>query len=85
MAEEVTQRKEWGVAADIRKLISDDAGNLSSIRAVPFFGSVLVFGVWAYVCVRKAELYHFEAILAFLSSLWLFKAGQKWGENRNPG
>ena len=73
---------EWGVAADIRKILSDDNGNLSAIRTVPVLGTTNAFAVWTYICVTKGQLYFFVEILAFLSSLLLYKTAQKYIESK---
>jgi len=77
---------EWGIAADIRKIISDDAGNLSSKRVLAVLWGVGVFVVWAFVSVKKGEMtpLAWEHVGIVLSLAGVVAAG-KWGEKPPAG
>lgn len=72
---------EWGIAADIRKILSDDAGNLSSKRVLAVTWGLGVFIVWALVSVKKGEMapLAWEHVGIVLSLSGVVAAG-KWGE-----
>lgn len=77
--------KEWGIAADIRRIISDDAGNLSSKRVLAVAWGIGVLCIWSYVSIRKRELapISWEQAGLVLSLAGVVAAG-KWGE-KPPG
>ena len=73
--------KEWGVAADIRKILSDDSGNLSSKRvlSVGWGGSVL--GVWVYTSLHTGTVATIPwEVCGLVLSLGGITAAGKWGE-----
>jgi hypothetical protein len=80
----MADKQEWGIAADIRKILSDDNGNLSSKRVLAVLWGVGVFFVWAFVSVRKGEMapLAWEHVGIVLSLAGVVAAG-KWGEK--PG
>jgi hypothetical protein len=60
-------------------------GDFSSIRLLSIVWVLGIFTVWAYVTIRtRTCLTISPEILAFASSLVLYKVGQKFGE-KPPG
>jgi len=77
---------EWGIAADIRAILSDDAGHLSSKRVLAVTWGLGVFAVWAAVSIRKGEMapLAWEHVGIVLSLAGVVAAG-KWGEKPPAG
>ena len=87
-----TERKEWGIAADLRtllsfysKMLSDDVGNVSLKRWVGFLPGTIVPITWAYLCIRnnKVEALPWEIILFVLGAAGIVALG-KMGEQKPP-
>lgn len=61
-------------------------GDFSSIRLLAIVWVLGIFVVWAFVTIRTRVCLTISAeILAFASSLVLYKVGQKWGEKPKDG
>lgn len=81
----MTERSEWGIAADIRKILSDDAGNLSSKRVLAVTWGLGEFAVWAYVSVKTGTMAPIALEQAgLILSLASVVAAGKWGEKPPP-
>jgi len=78
--------QEWGVAADIRKILSDDAGNLSSKRVLAVSWGMSALGVWIFVSVKTATMaaIPWEVAGMILSLAGVVAAG-KWAEQKPAG
>jgi xanthine/uracil/vitamin C permease (AzgA family) len=76
---------EWGIASDIRKIVSDDAGNLSSKRVLAVSWGMSVLFVWIYVSVKGAVLAAIPwEVAGMIFSLASVVAAGKWGEKPTP-
>jgi hypothetical protein len=77
--------REWGIAADIRKVLSDDAGNLSSKRILAVGWGMSALGVWIYVSIKTATMAPIPwEVAGMIFSLAGVVAAGKWGE-KPPG
>ena len=73
--------KEWGIAADLRKILSDDAGNLSSKRVLAVGWGLSVLVVWIYVSIKGATMAPIPwEVAGMIFSLAGVVAAGKWGE-----
>ena len=73
--------KEWGIAADLRKILSDDAGNLSSKRVLAVGWGLSVLVVWIYVSIKNATLAPIPwEVAGVIFSLDGVVAAGKWAE-----
>lgn len=76
---------EWGIAADIRKIISDDNGNLSSKRVLAVGWGLSALGVWIYVSIKTATMAPIPwEVAGMVFSLTGVVAAGKWGEKPAP-
>jgi hypothetical protein len=81
----MTDQKEWGVAADLRKILSDDNGNLSSKRVLSVSWGLAVLVVWSYVSVRSRTLAAIPwEVCGTVFTLASVTAAGKWGEKPPP-
>jgi len=67
------------------KLIEDDKGNRSSMRAIWAICTLTIVGVWAIISISQQELQSFstgDAIL--MASLFGGKVAQKYVEKKKP-
>ena len=77
--------KEWGIAADLRKILSDDAGNLSSKRVLAVGWGLSALVVWIYVSIKSATMAPIPwEVAGMIFSLAGVVAAGKWGE-KPPG
>jgi len=77
----MADREEWGIAADLRRILSDDAGNLSSKRVLSVAWGIVVLCVWTFVSVKKAEMAAIPwEVVGVVFSLAGVTAAGKWGE-----
>ena len=85
MAEETPIAKEWGIASDLRRLISDDVGNLSSKRALTLSWGFAALGVWIYVSIKATAMLEVPwSVAGIVFSLAGVTAVGKWGEGKKP-
>jgi hypothetical protein len=76
---------EWGIAADFRRVLSDDNGNLSSKRVLAVSWGMSVLFVWIYVSVKGAALAAIPwEVAGMIFSLAGVVAAGKWGEKPPP-
>ena len=72
---------EWGIAADIRKILSDDSGNLSSKRVLSVSWGLAVLAVWIGCSVKTWTMAPIPwEVLGAVFSLAGVTAAGKWGE-----
>jgi len=78
--------KEWGIAVDLRNLLSDDAGNLSSKRVLAMSWGMSALGVWIFVSVKTATMAAIPwEVAGMIFSLAGVVAAGKWGEKPATG
>ena len=78
--------KEWGIAADLRKILSDDAGNLSSKRVLAVGWGLSTLVVWIYVSIKSATMAPIPwEVAGMIFSLAGVVAAGKWGEKPPVG
>jgi len=83
---EIPRRKEWAVAADVRKIISDDAGNLSSKRVLAMSWGFGVLAIWINASLKTGTVAPLSwEVCGLVLSLAGVVAVGKWGECRLPG
>jgi len=72
---------EWGIAADIRKILSDDTGNLSSKRTLAVSWGMSSLFIWIYVSIKTVTLAPVPwEVAGIIFSLAGVVAAGKWGE-----
>ena len=73
------------LAAWLRRVLSEDNGNPSSVRLVLVGWHVLVGVVWAYLCVRAGKMVPLDAsVVQTLAMTLAAKFGQKFTEAKVP-
>ena len=78
--------KEWGIAVDLRRILSDDAGNLSSKRVLAMSWGMSALGVWIFVSVKTATMAAIPwEVAGMIFSLAGVVAAGKWGEKLATG
>ena len=85
---EPQDKKEWAVARDIRKIISDDSGNLSSKRVLSMSWGLSVLGIWINASLKSGTVAPLSwEVCGLVLSLAGVVAVGKWGETRSlaPG
>lgn len=81
----MSDQKEWGIAADVRKILSDDAGNLSSKRVLSVSWGLGVLSVWTYASIKSMTVAAIPwEVCGVVFSLAGVTAAGKWGE-KSPG
>lgn len=82
----MTERKEWGIAADLRRILSDDNGNLSSKRVLSVSWGLGVLFVWIAVCIKSWTVATLPwEVVGVVFSLAGVTAAGKWGEKPPTG
>ena len=78
--------KEWGIAVDLRRILSDDAGNLSSKRVLAMSWGMSALDVWIFVSVKTATMVAIPwEVAGMIFSLAGVVAAGKWGEKPPTG
>ena len=76
---------EWGIAKDLREILSDDKGGLSSKRTLSISWGLTVLYVWAYVSIKAGSLAAIPwEVCGVVFSLAGITAAGKWGEKTPP-
>jgi len=77
---------EWGIATDLRKILSDDAGNLSSKRVLAMSWGMSALGIWIFVSVKTVTMAAIPwEVAGMIFSLAGVVAAGKWGEKPATG
>ncbi|TFH30112.1 MAG: hypothetical protein E4G97_06200 [Deltaproteobacteria bacterium] len=86
--EGVEPKKEWGIAQDVRKIISDDAGNVSSKRVMAVSWAFSALAMWIRACIYSPAgilpSIPWEVCGLVLSLAGVVAVG-RWGENKGQG
>lgn len=77
----MADQKEWGIAADIRRIISDDNGHLSSKRVLSVSWGLGVLFVWIFASIKGPGIAALPwEVCGVVFSLAGVTAAGKWGE-----
>ena len=79
----MSDNKEWGIAADLRSILSDDAGHLSSKRVLSVSWGLGVLVVWISVALKTGAIPTLPwEVVGVIFSLAGVTAAGKWGEGK---